>query len=116
MLDPWRRDRAPWSVQEDEMAEAIAPALGRWRTGIHPRATGMRIESIGRVNLELGEALRLELSDGKPGGADTVNLQYYIATELGTWALWLSCAGDDATESEASLRALTPPFAAPEGA
>lgn len=98
------------------MAEAIAPALARWRTGIHPRATGMRILSMGRVNLELGEALRLELSHGEPGGGDTVHLQYYIATDLGAWALWLSCAGDDAMESEASLRALMPPFAGPEGA
>jgi hypothetical protein len=71
---------------------------------------------MGRVHLELGEALRLELSDGEPGGGDTVHLQYYIATDLGAWALWLSCAGDDALESETSLRALTPPFAEPEGA
>lgn len=92
------------------MSEATAPALDRWRTGLHPRATGMRIRSMGRVDLALGEALRLELADTLPGADATVHLQYYIATELGAWALWLSCPRDEAAESEASLRALTVPF------
>ncbi len=92
------------------MAESIAPPLGPWRTGMHPQATHMRIRSLGRVNLRLGEALRLEMStDGD--GEDVVHMQYYIATDAGPWALWLSCAREDVADNEAFLRQLTPAFA-----
>ena len=70
----------------------------------------MRIRSLGRVDLPLGEALRLEMVDAGPGGEGIVHLQYYIATELGPWALWLSCPREDVADREASLRELTPPF------
>jgi hypothetical protein len=92
------------------MAESLASPLGRWRYGMHPHAEEMRIRSLGRVYLQLGEALRLEMMKAGPGGDDTVHLQYYIATELGPWALWLSCAREDVADLEASLRELTPPF------
>jgi hypothetical protein len=92
------------------MAESLAPPLGRWRTGMHPHATTMRIRSLGRVNLQLGEALRLEMrADGD--GEDVVHLQYYIATDVGPWALWVSCPQADVADNEAFLRALTPAFA-----
>jgi hypothetical protein len=77
---------------------------------MHPRAAEMRIRSLGRVDLPLGEALRLEMVDVGPGGGDIVHLQYYIATELGPWALWLSCPREDVADREASLLELTPPF------
>jgi hypothetical protein len=77
---------------------------------MHPRATEMRIHSLGRVHLQLGEALRLEMAAADPDGDDMVHLQYYIATELGPWALWVSCSREDAADCEASLRDLTPPF------
>jgi hypothetical protein len=77
---------------------------------MHPLATEMRIRFLGRVYLQLGEALRLEMVNVGPGGEETVHLQYYIATELGPWALWLSCAREDVADCEASLRELTPPF------
>ena len=93
------------------MSEPITSPLSRWRYGIHPNATEMRITSLGRVHLQLGEALRLEMVSASPGGDDTVHLQYYIATELGPWALWLSCPRDEEAESEALLRDLTPPLA-----
>ena len=93
------------------MTESLASPLSRWRTGMHPNATEMRIRSLGRVHLQLGEALRLEMVNADPAGEDIVHLQYYIATELGPWALWLSCARDDVADCEASLRELTPPFA-----
>jgi hypothetical protein len=70
----------------------------------------MRIRSLGRVDLPLGEALRLEMAIATPDGDDIVHLQYYIATELGPWALWLSCPREDLAEREASLQELTPPF------
>ena len=93
------------------MTESLASMVGRWRPGMHPHATEMRIRSLGRVHLQLGEALRLEMTNAGPDGEDVVHLQYYIATELGPWALWLSCAREDVADSEASLRELTPPFA-----
>jgi len=93
------------------MAESLASPISRWRYGMHPRATEMRIRSLGRVYLQLGEALRLEMVNAGPDGDDLVHLQYYIATELGPWALWISCARADVAECEASLRELTPPFA-----
>jgi hypothetical protein len=94
------------------MTESLAAPLSRWRTGMHPQATEMRIRSLGRVFLQLGEALRLEMLNADADGEDLVHLQYYIATELGPWALWLSCAREDVADCEASLRDLIPPFTA----
>jgi hypothetical protein len=93
------------------MTEAIASSVSRWRYGMHPHATDMQIRSLGRVHLQLGEALRLEMTDPGPDSGDVVHLQYYIATELGPWALWLSCPREDVADAEASLHELTPPFA-----
>lgn len=93
------------------MTESIASPGNRWRYGMHPHAKEMRIRSLGRVYLQLGEALRLEMTNADPDRGDIVHLQYYIATELGPWALWLSCSREDVADSEASLRELTPPFA-----
>ena len=94
------------------MTDSLASQpLGRWRYGMHPHATEMRIRSLGRVHLQLGEALRLEMMHDGPGGDDLVHLQYYISTELGPWAIWLSCAREDVADIEASLRDYTPPFA-----
>lgn len=92
------------------MVESIPVSLGRWRYGMHPRATELRIRSLGRVNLLLGEALRIEMSNADNGLDDDVHLQYYIVTDMGPWALWLTCAPDDAAECETSLRDLVPPF------
>jgi hypothetical protein len=93
------------------MAESLAPPLRRWRTGMHPHAPEMRIRSLGRVYLQLGEALRLEMTNAGPMEDENVHLQYYIATELGPWALWLSCAPEEVADCEASLREIAPPFA-----
>jgi hypothetical protein len=93
-----------------EMAESLAPPLQRWRNGMHPDATGLRIRSLGRVRLELGEALRLEMDAGQDG-EDAVHLQYYIATDVGPWALWLTCTRADVADCETYLRELTPQFA-----
>jgi hypothetical protein len=92
------------------MAESTTSLTG-WRYGMHPRATEMRIRALGRVRIELGEALRLEMVAADGDEADTVHLQYYIATELGTWALWLSCRQEELADREATLRELKPPFA-----
>jgi hypothetical protein len=78
---------------------------------MHPHAAEMHIRSLGRVHLHLGEALRLEMMSTGPGQEDIVHLQYYIATELGPWALWISCAREDVADCETSLQELTPPFA-----
>ena len=92
------------------MAESPASSISRWRYGMHPRATDMRIRSLGRVHLQLGEALRLEMMNDGPHGDDLVHMQYYVSTELGPWALWLSCPREDVADCEASLRELTSPF------
>ena len=92
------------------MAESSPSPLNRWRYGMHPRAAGMQISALGRVDLPLGEALRLEMVNADPGGEDLVHLQVYIATELGPWALWLSCAREELAEREAALREITPPI------
>lgn len=89
------------------MTESLGSALSRWRYGLHPHADEMRIHSLGRVYLKLGEALRLEMTSDRD---DLVHLQYYIATELGPWAVWLSSAREDIAASETSLRELAPPF------
>ncbi|MBI3748551.1 MAG: hypothetical protein HY262_06875 [Chloroflexi bacterium] len=93
------------------MTEAHATPPGRWQYGMHPHATEMRVRSLERVYLTLGEALRLEMMNVDPGGEDIVHLQYYIATEVGPWALWLSCARQDVADCEAPLREFSPPFA-----
>jgi hypothetical protein len=95
------------------MTESQGSPISRWRYGIHPHAAELRIHSIGRVDLPLGEALRLEMTNAEPEGEDIVHLQYYIATELGPWALWLSCPRSEIEAGEASLRELTPPFEEP---
>jgi hypothetical protein len=92
------------------MAESIASTLSRWRYGMHPRAAEMRIRSLGRVYLQLGEALRLEMTTADEDREDIVDLQYYIVTKLGPWALWLSCPPEDLADCETSLRELAPPF------
>ena len=92
------------------MAESLASPLSRWRNGMHPHATELRIRSLGRVHLQLGEALRLEMTNADADGDDIVHLQYYIATEMGPWAIWLSCPRADVADCEASLRELVPPF------
>jgi hypothetical protein len=70
----------------------------------------MQVSSLGRVYLQLGEALRLEMTNAGGEADGVVHLQYYIATQLGPWALWLSCPQEDVADCEASLRDLTPPF------
>ena len=49
------------------MTESNAPTLSRWRYGMHPHASELRVRSLGRVYLQLGEALRLEMTSDDPG-------------------------------------------------
>ncbi len=91
------------------MTESSATMPSRWRYGMHPGAVGMRVRSLGRVDLALGEALRLELVNADPGGEDVVRIQYYICTEAGGWALWISCAREDLAGREEALHTI-PPF------
>ena len=93
------------------MTESSATPLRQWRYGMHPRAKGLQVRSIGRVELPLGEALRLEMASADPSGEDTVHLQYYVVTDAGPWALWLTCARDEVAGHEAALQAVTLPFA-----
>ncbi len=78
---------------------------------MHPGAVGTTIRSLGRVDLPIGEALRMEMVNAEPGGEDVVHLQYYISTDAGGWALWLSCPRGDLPGLEAALRQITLPLA-----
>jgi hypothetical protein len=92
------------------MTEAPSPLLHGWRYGMHPHAVGMQIRAIGRVELPLGEALRLELATDDPDGSEMGHVQYYIATAAGPWALWLSRPRADLPEAEAALERLEYPL------
>jgi len=88
------------------MSMNTSPQLQGWRYGVHPQAAGMRVRSLSRVELPLGEALRLELASDVPESADERHLQYYVMTEAGPWALWLSCPSDELADREALLQRL----------
>jgi len=78
-----------------------------WHLGLHPAAEGLRVRSLGRVELPLGEALRLEMED--PGAGDgVVHVQYSIATDAGPWALWVSCSRADLAAREGTLSEIQP--------
>ncbi len=99
-----------WNEEEGIVTDASAPKLlNKWRYGIHPQAAGTQLDALGRVELPLGEALRLEMVDHAPDAEDLVHIQYYIATESGGWALWISCPRADLAAREASLQELAPP-------
>ena len=91
------------------MTESSATMPSRWRYGMHPGAVGTQIRSLGRVNLPLGEALRVEMAAADPGAEDVIHLQYYICTDAGGWALWISCAREDLAGREEALHTI-PPF------
>lgn len=76
---------------------------------MHPQAVGLQVGALGRVELPIGEALRLEMVETDPESEQMVHLQYYVSTESGGWALWLSCPRTDVAALEAPLQALTPP-------
>jgi hypothetical protein len=80
-----------------------------WRYGVFPDAAGMTVASLGRVELPIGEALRLELLSADPGAEDVVCVQFYVATDAGDWALWLSCTRGELADLEATIHDLTPP-------
>ncbi len=92
------------------MSEVPSPLLHGWRYGMHPRAVGMQVRSIGRVELPLGEALRIELASDEPETTDVGHLQYYIATAAGPWALWLSAPRAELPAAEAALERLEYPL------
>ena len=92
------------------MNDLSGTALEGWHVGFHPRSAGLRVRSLERVDIPLGEALRLEMSDGEPPAADSVHLQYYIVTAAGPWALWTSGSPGDVAALEAALAEIAPPF------
>jgi hypothetical protein len=47
--------------------------------------------------------------DADPDGEEIVHVQYYISTESGGWALWISCPRTDLAAREATLQAITTP-------
>ncbi len=92
------------------MTELTGVPVRGWRYGIHPSAKGAQVRSLGRVELPLGEALRLEMAGADGSDGDQVHLQYFIDTEAGAWALWLSCPRGDVAAREAVLHEIELPF------
>ncbi len=86
------------------MTEQPGTLLRGWRYGIHPAAPNALIRSLGRVDLPLGEALRLEMTSPDEPGGETVHLQYYLVTDAGPWALWVTCQRAELAEREDVLR------------
>ena len=85
----------------------ISSPPGRWHYGLHPGAAGLRVSSLARIVIQLGEALRLEMEDA--GGTDeSIHLQYYIDTDEGPWALWLTTTRAEIAADEASIKELAP--------
>jgi hypothetical protein len=81
----------------------------KWEFGFHPAAAGSVVRTLTRVDLQVGDALRLEMSDQL--SAELVHIQYFIATGSGGWALWISCRPDELAGYEAALPDLAPPDA-----
>lgn len=96
------------------MHDLSGTSLEGWHVGIHPRVAGLQVRSLDRVDVPLGEALRLEMADAEPA-ADAVHVQYYIVTAVGPWALWISCDRDDVAGHEAALAEIAPPFSGEPG-
>jgi hypothetical protein len=90
------------------MVVTLSTPVGEWRYGLHPRAAGLRLQAWERVRVRLGEALRLEFVEGDASEDGTIHVQYYIATDAGPWALWLSCARSELDDQETLLRELAP--------
>lgn len=90
------------------MSEPSATLPIEWHYGLFPDAAGMTVVALGRVDLPIGEALRLELAGADPG-RDPVVVQYHVDTESGEWALWVSCAREALAGLEAALVTMTPP-------
>jgi hypothetical protein len=90
------------------MTESSATPRRRWRDGIHPGVVGSKIASLARVELPLGDAIRVEMVSADAGGEDVAHVQYYICTEAGGWALWISCPRGALADLESSLQAIPP--------
>ncbi len=90
------------------MTESSTTPPRRWRDGMHPNVAGMTIRSLERVELSLGDAIRVEMASTDPGGEEVAHVQYYVCTEAGGWALWVSCPRGELRDLEASLHAIPP--------
>lgn len=88
------------------MADQLPDPIPGWHYGLDPEAAGLTVRSMERVHHRLGDALRLELAD-KLGDDVEVHLQWFIATPVGPWALWIACPPDEAAAHEAVLAAIT---------
>lgn len=88
------------------MDDQLHNAIPGWHYGLDPEAAGLAVRSMDRVRHHLGDALRLELADPLGPGRE-VHLQWFIATRVGAWALWIACPPDEAAAHEAVLAAVT---------
>jgi hypothetical protein len=80
-----------------------------WQFGLHPAAAGSVVRSITRVDLPVGDALRIEMADPEPSSTNVRHLQYHVITGSGGWALWISAPADKLSAAEALLPELVTP-------
>ena len=88
------------------MDDLLRNPIPGWHYGLDPEASGLAVRSMERVHHHLGDALRLELADPSGFGVE-VHLQWFIATRVGAWALWIACPPDEAAAHEAELAAVS---------
>ncbi len=89
------------------MADDTHGPIPGWRYGVDPQAVGLTIRSLGRADHPLGEALRIELTTSAATALDPVHLQWFVATPVGPWALWTTCAPEEVADCESALRKVT---------
>lgn len=77
-----------------------------WTYGIDPQAAGLVLRSVTRVDLPLGEGLRIEAAPPDAADDAPVHLQWYVATRMGPWAMWTVCAPAEVAGREAELQAI----------
>jgi hypothetical protein len=90
----------------DAVDDQLRNPIPGWHYGLDPEAAGLAVRSMERVHHRLGDALRLELEDPRGIGPE-LHLQWFIATRVGAWALWIACPPDQAAAHEAELAAVT---------
>jgi hypothetical protein len=81
--------------------------LGGWRLGLDPAGSGSVIRMMTRVELPIGDAIRIEMAD--PSSDGVVHVQYFIATDAGGWALWIACQASMLAAFETALTTITLP-------
>ena len=103
--------RGPWEGDADELLELQ-------ELEFRDPADGGRLRdavlSATRATLPAGEALRVVLADELEPGLLLTQVQYYVATHAGPFALWFACETDDLPRYEAVFDQTATTFLRPD--